>query len=164
MMPPLAQLRMILMVGIGGSGKTTLAKAEFPSFERISLDDIRMLPYWEQHRLMNLYMPDDLPTPTSKIRYIEHVLIDAALKKGKEVVIDDTNLTVEIRSHHIIHAKKYGYSVHAVFFQNTSRAYEQNKKRNGKKRLDNKILNIHRMELEPPRNEEGFDSVRTIVW
>lgn len=155
---------MILMVGIAGSGKTTLAKTEFPSFERVSLDEIRMLPHWEQHRLMELYRPDGLPTPTSKKRRIEHVLVDVALQQGKEIVIDDTNLTAAIRSHHIIHAKKYGYSVHAIFFQNTSRAYKQNKKRNGKKRLDNKVLNLHQIKLEPPKNEEGFDSVRTIVW
>ena len=151
------------MVGIGGSGKTTLAKKEYPSFERISLDNIREMDFENRSKLIKSYEPDGLPEPLSNTRRAEHVLLAMVLGSDKDVVVDDTNLTAEIRQHHILHGKMYEYSIHAVSFQNASRAREQNLKRSGKKRLEEYVIDIHERELEPPVIEEGFDSVRTIV-
>lgn len=155
---------MVIMVGIGGSGKTTLAKKEYPAFVKISLDSIREMDFKDRVNLIKAYEPDGLPEPLSNTRRAEHVLLGKALASGVDLVVDDTNLTAEIRQHHILHGMMYGYSIHAISFQNTSRAREQNSKRSGKKRLKKHVIEIQKRLLEPPVVEEGFDSIRTIVW
>lgn len=155
---------MVIMIGIGGSGKTTLAKKEYPTFVKASLDIIREMSFEGRTNLIKAYKPDGLPEPLSNTRRAEHVLLEKALASGMCVVVDDTNLTAEIRQHHILHGRMYGYSIHAVSFQNTIRAREQNYMRSGKKRLERHVIEIQKRQLEPPMIEEGFDSIRTIVW
>lgn len=152
----------IIMSGIPGSGKTTLASAQYRGFERISLDDIRRLDGSIHRRLAESYKPDGLPVPPSNNRKAEHMLIDAALRAGRNVVIDDTNLTTTIRMPHIRHAARYRYAVHAVSFSNFGRAMLQNRTRKGRERVPDGIMASMRRRFEAPRIEEGFESVRTI--
>ncbi len=96
---------MIIMAGIPGSGKTTLAKAQYPGFERVSLDDIWLLPAGERRRLLEASRSHaDIVPDTSRGRRMEHVLIGHVLEKGRDIVVNDTNTTAEIRSVHIAHA------------------------------------------------------------
>lgn len=82
-----------------------------------------------------------------------------ALDEGKNIVVDDTNLTHAIRRRHVILGQKYGTTINVVFFQNISRAYEQNRRRsNGS--LEDRILDSKRKELEPPHQDEGFGYIQ----
>ncbi len=177
------------MVGIAGSGKTTFAKSEYPSHVRVSLDDIKksrdnVMRLVKEYESKNCNDDDDdnngvktnddgikkkkkkknrLPEPPSMTRKAEHVLMESALVEGKDVVVDDTNLTKEIRRHHILHAKKFGYHINVVSFQNTTRARKQNAERNGRQRVPDGVLNKQLREYEPPLMEEGFDLVWALI-
>lgn len=61
------------MIGVALSGKTTYVKANFDH-------EVIALPYFDNNR-------------KKELRYIEE-----CLKEGKNVVVDDTNLTREIRN------------------------------------------------------------------
>ena len=93
----------VLMVGVALSGKTTYIKANF-DHERISLS------FFDNNR-------------KKELDYIEE-----CLSKGKNVVIDDTNLTVAIRKKHIDLAKKYSCKIRGIFM-NTSRGLLEKRQR-----------------------------------
>ena len=147
------------MVGIAGAGKTTLAKTKYSSFDRISLDDIRQ-DRAELNRLSATWSPDGLAEPTSQERKAEHVKISASLKAGRNILIDDTNLTRDIRAHHIEHGKQYDYEIQAVLFRNLDRALQQNRRRGGT--IPDFVIQNRWNELEMSELDEGFDSICVI--
>ena len=148
-------MEVILMVGIPGSGKTTLARVAFPSHVRISLDDIRKFPKSEKSRIL-AQCHRNIPCYTNldKDRRIECVRIYDALKKGNNIVIDDTNVTRKVRKIHVMLAKAFGAVVNAVYFSNTERAFRQNEGR--KARIDVGALHASLARMEPPEYDEGF--------
>ena len=150
-------MEIILMVGIAGSGKSTLARTVFPYHARISLDSVRKWCPARQQKILGRHpkFPDDA---LDKARKIEHVLVTEALNEGRNIVIDDTNLTRKIRSRHVILGQKYGATINAVFFQNISKAYERNKSRAVS--LPDGALARHHRELEPPHEDEGFEFIQ----
>lgn len=110
-------MEVILMIGIPGSGKTTFAKIAFPNHVHISLDRIREFSHQQKQEMLRKYRTD-LPRKLSKERKIEHVMITDALKRDRNIVVDDTNLTIAIRRHHICTASQHHAIISAVFFQN----------------------------------------------
>jgi len=83
------------MIGVALSGKTTYVKANF-DHERIALS----------------HFDND--------RKKEQEYIEKCLSQGKNVVIDDTNLTAAIRKQHIDLARKYNARVRGILM-NTKR-------------------------------------------
>ena len=157
-------MEVILMIGIPGSGKTTISQIAFPNHANISLDKIKKFPTAKKYELLNRYAVNDSLPPNQKLsmgRSIEHVMINDALKDGKNVVIDDTNVTREIRRRHIRLASQYGATINAIFFQNIQKAYEQNRTRR-EGALDRKILDKFHKELEMPHESEGFEFIQII--
>ena len=149
------------MVGIQGSGKTTLTETAFPNHIHISLDKIEKFPSAKKCELSKRYTIDGLSDqPISEGRKIEYVLINNALRNGKNIVIDDTNITRQIRRRHIILAQKYHCTVNAIFFLNIQKAYEQNKNR--KKPLDKEILDRFHKDLELSHKSEGFEFIQVM--
>ncbi len=152
------------MIGIQGSGKTMLTQIAFPNHRHISLDKIKEFSSRKKHDLLKQYTISNAQLlhdqRLSKERKIEYVIIDNCLKNGKNVVVDDTNVTKHIRKHHIHLAQKYDATVNAIFFQNIQKAYEQN--RNRKKPLDKKILDKFHSDLEIPHMEEGFGFIQVM--
>ena len=143
------------MVGIPGSGKTTLAKIAFPSHARISLEDIGKLPGPEKSRMLSQCHRDIPHYPNlDRDRRIECVQIYDALKKGDNIVIDDTNITRRVRDRHVMLAKTQGAVVNAIYFSNTERAFRQNEGR--KARIDDGGLYASLAHMEPPEYDEGF--------
>ena len=86
------------MVGIAGSGKTTHAGRKFPGYVRISMDEYRKDGSWpgKRRELIGRFhgeLPVGSIRLTSGNKKAECVLADDALRTGRSVVVDDTNLT-----------------------------------------------------------------------
>ena len=151
------------MVGIPGSGKTTLTRIAFPNHMHVSLDKIKKIPFIKKNSILKRYTENNKTLLSQRLsigRKIEHILMDKALRDGKNIVIDDTNVTREIRKRHVNLAHKYNAKVNVVFFQNIQRAYEQNNNR--RKLLEKKVLDAFHNKLEYPHEEEGFEFIQTI--
>ncbi len=144
------------MIGIAGSGKTTLAGTAFPDHVHVSLDRIRNIPKNARKAILDRYVP--CGTRESEERMMENVLICDALSRDRNVLVDDTNLTGPIRKRHIETGRRYGAAISCIFFQNMALAYARNEKRH--RRLDRKVLDTHHAKLEPPNRDEGFDFVQ----
>ena len=59
---------------------------------------------------------------------VVYVMIRDALGRRESVVIDNTNVTTDIRRHYILLARMFGASVRAVYFENIEQAYTAWKK------------------------------------
>lgn len=152
----------VLMVGIAGSGKTTLARSRYAGHAHVSLDAIKT--DWDRRcDLIREYESRGCRGGSlSGNRKAEYVLIEDALAAGKSVVVDDTNLTVDIRAAHVEHARMHSAEVRAVYFRNAERAYRQNRGRSGPERVPHGVIAAQRAELEPPEIPEGYASIRHI--
>ena len=129
-------MEMIILVGIAGSGKTTWCIKHLPHHVRISLDDIK-----------------------NHDRKIEDKIIIKQLKKENNIVIDDTNLTRDIRKRHIVIARRYHTQINVIYFSiDIQRAYEQNCKR--EKKIPHYVLDRQKKQLEMPVKEEGFEVIQ----
>lgn len=172
------------MVGISGSGKTTYANERLQSHARVSLDiNKRNLPQDERFRLMDRYGQEDplglerQPSKTppnharskctkslsgnqsSGNRRAEYVQMADSLGAGMDVVVDDTNLTREIRWPYIVLARRHGARVRAVLFTNARVARRRNLKRSGYDRVPEDVITGQLVMMERPTGEEGLDSV-----
>ena len=96
----------------------------------------------------------------SNNRKAEYILVRDALQEGKNIVIDDTNITRKIRKTHIDLAHKYGATMNVIFFQNHSKAQEQNASR--LEPIPKDIVDGFLRDLEPPHKDEGIDSIRIV--
>lgn len=154
--------QIVLMVGIAGSGKTTLALSDYADHVHVSLDVIKT-DFGRRCELARIYQSRGYAdTGLSNNRRAEYVLIDDALAAGRSVVVDDTNLTARIRMGHTEHARAYGAAAHAVFFRDTARAYRQNARRAEDERVPDPVLGMQASELRPPAADEGYASIRNI--
>lgn len=149
------------MVGIQGSGKTTLAKKEFPEHVHISLDKMKGLDEGRGRLLMRYREEVQNHDPNlSNNRRAEYILVRDALQEGRNIVIDNTNVTREIRKRYIDLAHEYGTAVNAIFFQNHLKAQEQNARR--PEPVPKNVLDGFLQDLELPHKDEGIDSIRII--
>lgn len=132
------ELEVVLMVGLPASGKSTIAKINYPYHRFISLDEIG-----------------------NHSRSVEEELIEQNLAKGNSVVVADTNLTREIRAKHIQIARKYNAHASAVFL---NLPIDVILKRNGNREKPIPEASIFKMrnDLELPSYDEGFDQIRII--
>ncbi len=95
----------VVLVGIPGAGKSTLATARFSTHIRINLDTLKTLK-----------RQDDALTK--------------ALENSENVVIDNTNVTNKSRRKWIEYAKKYCVPIIAIFIDTPLEiALERNRKR-----------------------------------
>jgi len=127
------QIEYVLMIGVALSGKTTYVKANF-NYERIALT------FFDNNR-------------KKEMEYIEECLI-----QGKNVVIDDTNLTESIRKMHIDLARKYHAKVRGIFM-NTSKGLLEKRQRSRRDPFPLSVIYKQINELETPIIQEGFDEL-----
>ena len=151
------------MVGISGSGKTTLSELAFPHHARVSLDVLRMIPTPEKVDLLTQHKHMLCCKELSNERKRECVLLHKYLSEGRNIVIDDTNLTKDIRKRHISTAQSYGGVVRAVHFINVSQAINYNRKR--MKSLSDSVLSDQRAKMVAPVESEGFEYIQRMpAW
>ncbi|MCV0372302.1 MAG: AAA family ATPase [Nitrosarchaeum sp.] len=123
----------VIMIGIALSGKTTYRKANFDH-------EVVQLSYFDNNR-------------KKEMEYIEE-----CLKRGKNVVVDDTNLTEKIRKMHIDLAKKYNAKIIGIFM-NTSVGLLQQRTLRRNEQFPMAVINKQLKELETPTKDEGFDQL-----
>ncbi|MDH3490267.1 MAG: ATP-binding protein [Nitrosopumilus sp.] len=121
----------VLMIGVALSGKTTYVKANFDH------EEIRLY-YFDNNR-------------KKEMNYIEQ-----CLKQGKSIVVDDTNLTLDIRKMHIDMAKKYNAKMIGIFM-NTSIGLLHQRRMRRNEQFPLVAINRQLKDLETPTKDEGFD-------
>jgi len=121
------------MFGVALSGKTTYVKTNL-NHERVALS----------------YFDND--------RKKEQEYIEKCLSQGKNVVIDDTNLTAAIRKQHIVLAKKYNAKVRGILM-NTSRGLLEKRQRSRRDPFPISVIYKQINQLETPVIAEGFDEL-----
>jgi len=131
-------MEVILLIGIAGSGKTIFCTKFLPNHTRISLDEV-----------------------PNHDRAKQAELIENGLLEKQNIVIDDTNLTREIRSKHILIAKKYNAEIKAVFFDLPMFKIQLQNSKREKKLVDSALFKMKKI-LEPPSEDEGINFIQII--
>jgi len=123
------------MIGIQGSGKSTFCRECLASYERINLDELHT-------------------------RNKEQAAFEAAIAKGADLVIDNTNPAAADRKRYLNLARKAGYRTIGYFMQSVIRdCIERNHRRSGKERVPDTAVAATSNKLELPSPEEGFDEL-----
>ncbi len=129
-------LEYVIMIGLPLSGKTTYRKGNF-EHEAISLSEF------------------------GNVRKKELEYAEGCLKEKKSMVVDDTNLTKNIRKLHIDLAKKYGAKTIGVFI-NTSIGLIRQRRWRRADQMEMVVINKMLKELQIPQEDEGFDELKIV--
>lgn len=131
----------IMFVGIQASGKSTFYKERFfNSHVRISNDLL-------------------------KTKNREKRMFALCSDTGMPLVIDNTNVSREVRARYIAMLKEYGYRIRCYYFKSDlERSLEWNGQRQGAECIPQVgIFSTHKR-LEIPAREEGFDELFYVDW
>ncbi len=132
-------MKMIVLTGIPGSGKSTFYKDNFEGkYVRVNLD-------------------------TLKTRKREDKLIRECIDNNKSFVVDNTNVTVEQRKKYIDIAKKNNCQIINYFFPvDVKKSIQQNDLREGKAQVAKVAIYVMAKKFVKPSIEEGFNEVHEI--
>lgn len=97
--------------GLPASGKTTYAKSRGKNFVRVSRDDIRAMVTGRAEKFAGDYKFEQMVTE------LEEQAIRAAIRAGKSVVVDDTNLKTKYAKRWIQLAHRLGVESDVVNFK-----------------------------------------------
>jgi predicted kinase len=139
----IARMELVILVGLPGSGKTTFYQSRFA----------------ETHA----HVSKDL-MPNVRDRGARQIaLIDAALRSGRSVVVDNTSPRVIDRAPLIAAARRHGAPV-VGYVLDTSRGecLKRNRQREGKARVPDVAVHVTAARMEPPTLDEGFDELFTV--
>lgn len=127
--------KMIIFMGLQGSGKSTFYHERFNDLAHVNLDELHT-------------------------RNKEKIMLQECIESHESFVVDNTNPQIQDRERYILLAKENGYRVIGYYFASKiSDCIERNSKREGKARVPDKaILATHR-KLELPSYMEGFDEL-----
>ena len=130
-----SEKKMVLLIGIQASGKSSLYREYLSDMIHVSLDDL-------------------------KTRNREKRRIEEAVEKELSLVIDNTNPTKKEREPYISLGKANGYKICGYYLRSSiADSIARNELREGKARVPrNAIAHTHRI-LELPDYTEGFDQL-----
>jgi len=143
--------KLILLVGLPGSGKSTWAARE--KLPVLSSDELRRI------------LADDLTDQSihARVFSVLRLLIKHRLELKRPVTcIDATNLTPKERRPYIALARRHDAIVEAVFFD-TSIAECQRRNRWRKRVVPREAIETMARKLVPPSPREGFFKVTTLA-
>lgn len=137
-------MELVLLVGLQGAGKSTFARQRFG----------------ESH----VYVSKDQLRNNRHPRRRELHLVEAALRAGQSVVVDNTNPTIEERAALITLGHAYGAHVAGYFFPpDVAASRARNAQREGKARVPVVAIYATAKKLTPPSYAEGFDALSTVA-
>lgn len=126
----------VILIGIQASGKSSFYKERF----------------FDTHVRINLDM--------LKTKHRQRVLLNACLKGKQPFVVDNTNVTAEMRSYFIAPARAAGFRVLGYYLRtDVSVSLSRNSQREERWRVPDKGLLGTYQQLKLPRREEGFDAL-----
>lgn len=141
---------LFLMVGVPGSGKSTLIGSAFPDATVICPDS--QIGYTRERP----WTPQAAKEAWDKARYA----LDEALKrKDGTIVFDATLVSPKKRKHYIQLARQYGIRIAAIYCFNTEIARERNEIRDEFRRVPTETFDRMVGSLVSPTKEEGFDFI-----
>lgn len=112
--------KIIILSGISGSGKSSFASTTVrhnpERYIVVNRDKLREAHYgYLEDTISEYYHRNDLNYLENQITAVQDNLIEFWLKKGKDVIIDNTNL----KSSYIKHFDKFGVDTEVMFFDVT---------------------------------------------
>jgi predicted kinase len=132
----------VILIGLPGAGKSTFHRARYPSYEHISKD------LWPNVR-------DRQARQDATLR--------AALAAGRDVIVDNTSVTVAERAAIIAVAREHGARIVGCYIEATTReAVARNEQREGRAKVPKVAIFTCAKRLVPPTVEEGFDELYTV--
>jgi predicted kinase len=129
---------LVVFVGLQASGKSTFFRERFAAtHEQVSKDLLR-----------------NNKNPNRR----QAQLIEASLRAGSPVVVDNTNPTVEDRRSLIELGRRFGVRIVGHYFDSTVRqCIERNRLRTGREKVPDVAIYATAKRLVPPSYPEGFD-------
>lgn len=171
--------KLIMLVGIPGSGKSTIAKE---MGRVLSSDDVRKelfgdessqtnkekaLEYLKSQNIDTSNMKKSqlnqlLHETSNKLVFDElHKRVKTALESGESVVYDATNITKKKRKAALKDFEGYYDKAMAVYINTPlSTALDRNSKR--ERKVSKKVIKRMYKNLQPPHKSEGFDEIMEI--
>ena len=135
---------LIIFVGLQASGKSTYYRTHFAA--------------------THVHVSKDLMKNTRTRDAKQQQMIEAALREGKSVVVDNTNPTPAVRAPLIALGRRHGARVIAYYFEAVVKdAVARNRLREGAARVPDVAIFVTAKKLVPPSFAEGFDEVRVIA-
>ncbi len=133
-------VELVILVGLQAAGKSTFFRQRFAATH--------------EHVSKDLFRNNKNPQ-----RRQAH-LIEAALKGGSSVVVDNTSPTVEDRRAVIELGRELGAKIVGYYFESDVRqCIERNRLRTGKERVPDVAIYATASKLVPPSYPEGFDEL-----
>ena len=128
---------LFLFIGIPASGKSTF-----------------------YHRVLEGQALDYVSLDVLKTRTREWTAFEASLKARRSVVVDNTNVTRELRARYLAPAKAAGYRAIGLFFQSiVADCLARNEQREGKAKIPPQGVRGMSGQLELPSLDERFDKL-----
>ncbi len=150
--------KLILMVGVSGSGKTTYSKdfvSLFPHFVRLSTDECRAIVGVGEHD----------QTVSHKVFASIYLMTEHLLRQGKSVIIDATNYCKKHRKPFLEMADEIGAETEAIII-GSDLTFNQIQERNlgRKERQVPKEIIIRQLDgFQNPTHEEGFNYIKKVL-
>ncbi|MCP4341319.1 MAG: ATP-binding protein [Desulfobulbaceae bacterium] len=148
-------MEITMLIGHIGSGKTTAA-SQTGILDILCADDLR-------ETLGCIVDQEYYWTPETE-EIVQSVMLDLfelyLIIGAKSLLLDGTFMTKKSRGSHIMLAKKYGYQIRAVVFEDEGMDTHVSRRMKSPRGLDKEywegVYLKHKEEYEPPTTEEGF--------
>ncbi len=127
--------RMVIMIGLQASGKSTFCKSYLAEYKHISLDDLNT-------------------------RNKERLAVMSCIENHEDLVIDNTNPSAEDRKKYFEMAKGSGYRIIGYYMRSViAECIPRNEQRTGKARIPTAAIAATSKKIELPTYDEGFDEL-----